>query len=182
MASRLSFADGWGLPPTLWRKIKVMARWKIPVSMMVAAGGLCLAFAAGDDEVKLLPDGPGKEATTRVCLDCHGTGNFRQFRLSHEEWADQVAEMMDRGAKGTEKDAAAITDYLAQNFGKDSKINVNTAPLVELKTILRITAQEAMAVLKYRDTNGNFKEWQDLQKVPGVDPKKIEEKKDLMAF
>jgi competence protein ComEA len=157
-------------------------RWKFPLTITFAAAGLWVAFAAGDDEVKLLPEGPGKEATTRVCLDCHGTGNFRQFRLSREEWSDQVAEMMDRGAKGTEKDATAITEYLTQNFGKDSKINVNTAPLVELKTILRITAQEAMAVLKYRETNGNFKEWQDLRKAPGVDPKKIEEKKDVMTF
>ena len=129
-----------------------------------------------------MPDGEGKEATTRICLDCHGTGNFRQFRLDRDGWADQVAEMVDRGAKGTEKDLAAVTEYLAQNFGKDSKINVNTAPLVELKAILRITAQEAMAVLKYRDTNGKFKAWQDLQKVPGVEARKIEEKKDLMAF
>ena len=103
-------------------------------------------------------------------------------RLLDHGWADQVAEMVDRGAKGTEKDLAAVTEYLAQNFGKDSKINVNTAPLVELKAILRITAQEAMAVLKYRDTNGKFKAWQDLQKVPGVEARKIEEKKDLMAF
>ncbi|SPF45248.1 conserved exported hypothetical protein [Candidatus Sulfopaludibacter sp. SbA4] len=149
---------------------------------VLLAACLCLAIAADDEEVKLLPDGEGKEATTRMCLECHGTGNFRQMRLSRDDWADQVAEMVDRGAKGTEKDMAAVTDYLTRNFGPDSKINVNTAPLVELKTILRITAQEAMAVLQYRDTNGKFKEWQDLQKVPGVDAKKIEAKKDLMTF
>jgi len=155
---------------------------RMPVWISIGAACLCLAFAVDDDEVRLLPDGPGKEATTRICLDCHGTGNFRQMRLSHDDWADQVAEMVDRGAKGTEKDLAAVTDYLAQNFGTDSKINVNTAPLVELKTILRITAQEAMALIQYRDANGKFKEWQDLQKVPGVEARKIESKKDLMAF
>jgi competence protein ComEA len=153
-----------------------------PLCGCLAVACMCLAIAADDDEVKLLPDGEGKEATTRICLECHGTGNFRQFRLSRDGWADQVAEMVDRGAKGTGKDLTAVTDYLAKNFGEDSKINVNTAPLVELKTILRITAQEAMAVLQYRDTKGKYKEWQDLQKVPGVNPKKIEDKKDLMAF
>ena len=152
------------------------------VLVAVAVAGLCLAFAADDDEVKLLPDGEGKEATTRICLDCHGTGNFRQLRLGRDEWADQVAEMVDRGAKGTQKDLDAVTDYLVKNFGTDSKINVNTAPLVELKSILRITAQEAMAVLQYRDSNGKFKEWKDVQKVPGVDPNKIESAKERMAF
>lgn len=153
--------------------------------MLLCAGVaacLCLAVAADEEEVKLLPDGPGKEATTRVCLECHGTGHFRQMRLSRDDWADQVAEMVDRGAKGTEKDLAAVTDYLTQNFGPDSKINVNTAPLVELKTILRVTAQEAMALIQYRDANGKFKQWQDLAKVPGVDAGKIEAKKDLMTF
>jgi competence protein ComEA len=146
-----------------------------------AAAALCLPLAA-DDEVKNLPDGPGKEAVTRVCLDCHGTGNFRKARLGKDEWADQVAEMVDRGAKGTKSDLDQVIDYLTQNFGPDSKVNVNTAPLIELKAVLGITAQEAKAVIDYREANGSFKEWGDLQKIAGLDTKKIEEKKDLIAF
>lgn len=148
----------------------------------LAAASLCLAFPPDDEEVKRLPEGPGKEATTRICLDCHGTGNFRKDRRSRDDWVDQVAEMVDRGAKGTEKDLAAVVDYLTQNFGPDSRVNVNTAPLIELKTVLGLTAQESKAVIDYRDANGSFKEWRDLQKVTGVDGKKIESKKDLMAF
>jgi competence ComEA-like helix-hairpin-helix protein len=147
----------------------------------VIAASLCLAFAAVDD-VKGLPEGAGKEATTRICLDCHGTANFRKDRRSRDDWADQVAEMVDRGAKGSEKDLALIVDYLTENFGPDSKINVNTAPLIELKSVLGLTTQEARAVIEYRDTNGPFKDWKDLQKVAGVDGKKIEGKKDVMAF
>jgi len=153
-----------------------------PLCIGVAAATLCLAFPPADDEVKSLPEAPGKEATTRVCLDCHGTGNFRKDRRPREDWADQVAEMVDRGAKGSENDMAAIVEYLTQNFGPDSKVNVNTAPLIELKTVLGLTTQEARAVIEYRDTNGGFKAWSDLQKVAGVDGKKIEGKKDLMAF
>lgn len=152
-------------------------------SVWIGAGAalLCLTLAA-DDDVKLLPDGPGREATTRVCLDCHGTGNFRKLRLGRDEWADQVAEMVDRGAKGTDKDLAEVVDYLVQNFGPDSKINMNTAPLVELKAILGITAKDAMALLDYREANGKFKDLQDVEKAPGVDTKKLEDKKDLMTF
>ena len=67
-------------------------------------------------------------------------------------------------------------------FGPDSKINVNTAPLVELKAILGITVQQAQAVVEYRTSKGAFKRWQDVQKVPGIDAQKIEAKKDLMVF
>lgn len=140
-------------------------------------------FALPDDEeVKLLPNGPGKDAVARICFECHGAGNFRRVRLTRDAWSEQVADMADRGAKGSETELAAIVEYLTVNFGKDSKINVNTAPLVELKMVLGITAKEAQAVFDYREANGKFKVWQELQKIPGVDAKKIEEKKDLMTF
>jgi competence protein ComEA len=139
------------------------------------------AFAA-DEEAKLLPDGPGKDLVGRICFDCHGAGNIRKVRLSRDDWADQVADMADRGAKGSEAELAAVVEYLTQNFGKDSKINVNTAPLVELKTVLGLSVKECQAVIDYREANGKFHSWQDMQKVPGVDGAKIEAKKDLIAF
>lgn len=140
-----------------------------------------LAFAA-DDEAKLLPDGPGKDLVGRVCFDCHGAGNIRKVRLDRDAWADQVAEMVDRGAKASEAEINTLVDYLTRNFGKDSKINVNTAPLVELKTVLGLSVKECQAVIDYREANGKFQAWQELQKVPGVDAKSIEAKKDLIAF
>jgi competence protein ComEA len=144
---------------------------------------MAMTLAAQDqDEIKLLPDGPGKEATTRVCMDCHGTGNIRKMRLDRDAWADQVAEMVDRGAKATKADMDAVTDYLTANFGPDSKINVNTAPLIELKVVLGITAPEAKKLLDYREANGKFKDWDDLVKVNGVDAKKLEAKRAVVIF
>jgi DNA uptake protein ComE-like DNA-binding protein len=37
-------------------------------------------------------------------------------------------------------------------------------------------------VIQYRQDHGPFHEWRDLLKVTGVDAKKVEAKKDLMAF
>jgi competence protein ComEA len=139
------------------------------------------AFAA-DEEAKLLPEGPGKELVGRMCFECHGAGNFRKVRLSRDAWSEQVADMVDRGAQGTEAELTAVVDYLTQNFGKDSKINVNTAPFGELKNVLGLSVKEAQAVIDYRDANGKFKTWQDLQKVPGVDAQKIEAQKNLIVL
>jgi hypothetical protein len=36
--------------------------------------------------------------------------------------------MVDRGAKADDKQQKIIVAYLARNFGKDSKVNMNTAP------------------------------------------------------
>jgi len=90
--------------------------------------------------------------------------------------------MVDRGAKGTDAEIKAVVDYLTKNFGPDSKMQVNTAPMVELKAVFEVSAKQAEAIVAYRDANGAFKEWQDLTKVPGIDAAKIEAKKELLAF
>lgn len=160
----------------IWRKPRIGITAAV---LSLALGGLA---SAADDEAKLLPDGPGKDLVGRVCFDCHGAGNIRKVRLDRDAWADQVAEMVDRGAKANEAEMTTLVDYLTQNFGKDSKVNVNTAPLVELKTVLGLSVKESQAVIEYREANGKFQAWQELQKVPEVDAKKIEAKKDLIAF
>ncbi len=118
----------------------------------------------------------------KVCLDCHGTGHFRGQRLSPDDWSDKVYDMIDRGARVGDDQVTAVVAYLAKNFGKDSKVLVNTAPLVELKSVLGFTVAESEAVLAYRKDHPAFQEWRDLLKVPGIDVAKVETKKDLMAF
>ena len=140
-----------------------------------------LAFAA-DESAKLLPDAPGKEVVAKVCTECHDTSNIRKLRIPRNEWSDKMDDMVDRGAKGTDQEMMAILDYLTQNFGPDSRIFVNTAPFSELKSVLQLTNDETTAVVEYRQKNGNFQQWRDLLKVAGVDGKKIEAKKDLLAF
>ena len=90
--------------------------------------------------------------------------------------------MVDRGAQATDEQAATIVDYLTQTFGKESKVNVNTAPFEELKSVLGLTTEESRAVVAWRKENGDFKSWQDLQKVPGIDPQKVENKKEIIVL
>jgi competence ComEA-like helix-hairpin-helix protein len=149
--------------------------------MLMAAASLCLAVQV-DDDVKALPDGPGKETVAKTCIACHGAASFRKMRLTEDEWWEKVGDMVDRGAKADEKEQAAVVAYLAKNFGKDSKVNVNTAPHSELIVVLKFSGDESQAIVSYRTDYGNFKEWRDLLKVPGVDSKKVEAQKDKMAF
>jgi competence ComEA-like helix-hairpin-helix protein len=143
--------------------------------------GACFALAGADD-LKRLPDVSGKDVVVRVCTKCHGPGNIAKKRLSRDDWDDQVADMVERGAKGTPKELATIVDYLTANFGPDAKIPVNDAPIDELKSVLGLTSPEAVAIVEYRQGHGKFKAWRDLLKVPGVDPKKIEANAQRMAF
>jgi competence protein ComEA len=157
-----------------------MRNWKaLGLALAAALGTLA---PAADDEGKLLPAGTGREVTARVCINCHDSGNFRKVRLNRDEWEGEVGLMVDNGAKATDDELAAVIDYLVENFGPNSKIQVNTAPIGEIKAVLGLTAAQAVALVDYREANGNFTTWKDLLKVPQMDAKKIEDKKDLLAF
>jgi len=148
---------------------------------LAAAASLALALPA-DDEVKALPDGPGKETVAKVCIDCHTASTFRKMRLTEDLWWDKVEDMVDRGAKADEKQQAEIVAYLFRNFGPDAKVNMNTAPNSELIVVLRFKTDEAQALVAYRTDHGPFKEWSEVLKVPGIDAGKVEAQKDKMAF
>jgi competence protein ComEA len=135
-----------------------------------------------DPDVEKLPPGKGKEVIAAVCVDCHGVNNIRRQRLSREEWTSEVSDMVDRGAEAKDDQIAAILDYLTENFGKNSKLRVNTAPMIELKAVLDLSAAEAGAIVDYRTAHGDFHSVEELVKVPGVPGGKIEAKKEALDF
>ncbi|MGA1994481.1 MAG: helix-hairpin-helix domain-containing protein [Bryobacteraceae bacterium] len=139
---------------------------------------LVVPLTAADD----LPPGVGNAVASKTCTVCHGVDKIRQRRLSRDGWADIVDDMIDRGAKLTEREKETVLAYLAENFGPTSKLWVNSAPLSEWKAVAGLSVAEARAVLDYRRQNGDFHQIGDLLKVPGVDPQKIEAKNDIFAF
>ncbi len=83
--------------------------------MAILCIGLGLAVAGQDDPA--LPDAPGKAVVVRVCTACHEAATFTQLRLTREEWAHEVAGMIERGAQANPKQARAIVNYLTAHFG-----------------------------------------------------------------
>jgi competence protein ComEA len=154
----------------------------IQTACFLAVAAASLAFAIADDEGTNLPDGPGKELVAKVCIDCHSAATFRKMRMNEDQWTDKVGDMVDRGAKADDKQQAEIVAYLVQNFGKDAKVRVNTAPDTELMVVLGFTVDESKALVDYRAGHGAFQQWADVAKVPGVDAKKVEAQKEKMAF
>jgi competence protein ComEA len=132
-----------------------------------------------------LPDGPGKDTVVRVCSVCHEPRRAASVRLTRDGWADTIDEMRHRGAKGTDEDFAQILDYLASNFlGEAAKpLNVNSASALDLESVAGLLRKESAAVVQYREKNGPFKTLDDMKKVPGLDFKKIDSRREyLVAF
>ena len=137
-----------------------------------------------------LPEGKGKAVVESVCTQCHGLSNITNNRFSKADWQGVVEQMINNGASLTDAEKETVVEYIAQNFpdkktaenSKPDKVNVNKADAKELVASLGLSEKEAEAVVQYRQKNGNFATWEDLKKVADLDSKKIEAKKDQLAF
>jgi competence protein ComEA len=132
-----------------------------------------------------LPEGQGKAVAQKVCGTCHGAELMIGRQESREVWGAIVGDMVQRGAKGTDDEFYDVVDYLSVNFSLSSpvtKINVNHVTSADLQVALQLPAKQADAIVRQRKDKGDFKSVEELQKVPGVDVKKIEANKKRLAF
>jgi competence ComEA-like helix-hairpin-helix protein len=130
------------------------------------------------------PDGPGKAEMTKVCSGCHELERSAAMHMDRDGWKNVVDKMVALGAKGSDQEIAATIDYLARTLPADEvpRLNVNSASPIEIESRLSFKRSEATAVVQYREKNGPFKSIADLKKVPGIDPAKIDAKKDRITF
>jgi len=148
----------------------------------VKALSVC-AFLAGGAWAQL-PDGPGKTETGRICSKCHELTTSISRRQDRAGWEVTVNKMVALGAELTDKETAAVLDYLAAHFPAEelSRINVNQASALDLESGLSFRRSEAAAIIEYRTKNGPFHSIDDLKKVPGIDAAKVEAKKNRVSF
>ena len=129
-----------------------------------------------------LPDAPGKAELQKACGVCHQAERSAAVRLTREGWEGVINNMITRGARVTDAEFAAVLDYLSTHFLGEAPrpLNINRANNLDLETVAGLTRREAAAVLKWRADAGACKSLEDLKKVPGLDYKKIEERKDFL--
>ena len=151
-------------------------RWRLAGSILF---GLLITAGAGMSQNPPAGQAKQDEAAFRaICGSCHDTSMVSGF-LSEPEWVETIDVMRGLGAKGTEDQFASVRRYLLRN---NTKVNVNTQSAAEIVPVLEITESAAAALVKFRDEKGPFKTLDDLKKVPGMDPAKVDERKDRIAF
>jgi competence ComEA-like helix-hairpin-helix protein len=154
----------------------------IPKIALVLGAVACLGRAQDS-----LPEGRGKAEFTRICSQCHAVTIVTKLRMTEDGWSGVVDDMVSRGAQGTDDEFNRVVKYLAAHFGPDSpggasKVNVNKASDKAISAILGLSAADAQAIVHYRTTSGDFKDWHDLEKVPNIDMKKLAAEKDRIEF
>ena len=142
-----------------------------------------LAMLAMPAAAQQLPEGPGKAELQKVCGLCHQAERSAAVRLTREGWEGVIGDMIARGARGTDQEFAAILDYLSKHFLGEAPrpLNINRANNIELESVAGLTRKEAAALLKWRGEVGLCKSLDELKKVPGLDYKKIDARKDFLV-
>jgi competence protein ComEA len=138
---------------------------------------LCLAAISSAQDP--LPEAPAKKTVETVCGSCHDLDTAIGMRHDKAGWQVVVDAMAQRGARASDKEFGAIVEYLAKYFGV---VNVNTAATKELEDVLGISSEQSDAIVRYRAANGEFKDLEILKKVPGLDAKLLEDRKDRITF
>jgi competence protein ComEA len=152
------------------------------LSLLLISSIFSAAHAQSASAPGMLPDGPGKQVVVAKCTQCHGQEMFALSRKT-DDWDAVITKMTSNGLVITDDEYAVVMDYLTKNLGPlPPKINVNKATAAELQKGLDLTDVEAQAIVKFHADHGDFKTWNEVAKVDGVDPKKIEAKKDAISF
>jgi competence protein ComEA len=126
-----------------------------------------------------LPAAPAKKVVEAVCGACHDVDTAVGERRTKAGWRAAVDVMVNRGARATDEELGLVIEYLARYFGI---VNVNRAAAQELEEILEVSPQTAQAIVQFRSQNGDFADLDQLKKVPGLDTKLIDERKDRITF
>jgi quinoprotein glucose dehydrogenase len=96
---------------------KQIAEAASPLTVPANAASAAIAKTSQAD-ANLLPAGPGRDATLKVCSGCHSPAVVATEHHSDQEWYDLVQVMVGRGAVATDTEVDQITDYLARSFPK----------------------------------------------------------------
>ncbi len=127
-------------------------------------GASAFAWQASNDEATF----------QKVCGACHSVSLISDSK-SIGEWDETVDAMIERGAKATGAERAAVLRYLASHFGV---VNVNAAPAEEIAQVLDIPADAAEKVVAHRP----YRNLDELRNAGAVPAAKLDSSRDRIAF
>lgn len=138
---------------------------------------LVLLSLSADDT---LPEAKEKATVIKMCASCHPVDRIVKTRFSKNFWTSTVDDMVSRGAEGTEEEAGQVISYLTRHFGK--AVNINTATAKAIQFGLSFKPAEAELIVRLRTEKGPLKDFDELTKIEGLNPKILEEQKNNIQF
>jgi len=124
-------------------------------------------------------DAKGAATFARVCSLCHDGARILSNRRSKSQWTEVIEKMMERGAQVSDDDFEVVMDYLLRHYGR---INVNKAEAEDLAIVVGVSKKDAEAIVRYRQAQGDFPDFDALAKVPEIDMEKLSKGRDAITF
>jgi competence protein ComEA len=150
--------------------------WSVAAS---AALVLALSVLASPATAQEPSDDPGAQEFQAVCSKCHPPERIVSARRTKTQWEETLEKMTKLGAPITDDNYDILMSFLVHHYGK---VNINRSAAADIADAVGLTAEEAQAIVKYRDDNGPFADFDALAQVPGVDATKLEKNKDAITF
>ena len=122
---------------------------------------------------------PSKANFERLCGTCHEPERGTSSRRTREQWLQTVNQMVARGAQGTDDDLMAVVEYLTLEHGR---VNVNLASAADIALVLGLTPAEGAAIVEHRRQRGTFDDAAAVERVTGVEARKLAARRDAMVF
>ena len=76
-----------------------------------------LLYAGAISNAAVLPEGPGKAETIKLCGRCHSLDQAVSLRQEQAGWTETLSKMVNLGAQGSEEDLNTILNYLVKFYG-----------------------------------------------------------------
>ena len=128
-------------------------------------------------------DARGREIAQQACSVCHDLEYPFSVRRSLSEWEGTVNDMIGRGAPLLEGERPILLQFLAKYYGPEKpRTNINQASAQELIAAFGLSPSEAEEIARFKQLHGSIYGWEDLRKIPNLDLKKLEAKRDVLAF
>lgn len=142
-------------------------------------GGQDAAAPAASPTAGVDMDDPSAPLFVQTCIKCHDAARILATRRTRPEWQDIIQKMIEKGATGTGREFETVFDYLSRHYGK---VFINDAEPIEIAKVLGFSADDAAAIVSYRETHGAFADLDAVKKVPGIDVKKLDGRDAVVAF
>ena len=122
---------------------------------------------------------PSKANFERLCGTCHEPERGTSSRRTRDQWLQTVNQMVARGAQGTDDDLMAVVEYLTREHGR---VNVNLASAADIALVIGLTPAEGAAIVEHRRERGTFDDAAAVERVTGIDARKLAARRDAMVF
>ena len=84
-----------------------------------------------------------------------------------------------RPTVGTDQEVELALSYLARTFR--ARLDINRANSMDFRRYVGLSERDGDAIVAYRQRHGRFSRWQDLERVPGINFKKVRERSEILV-